>query len=401
MIEALYVHIPFCVSRCAYCDFATSACHDDALMDAYVDALSMQIRRASKAGLLGALRTIYIGGGTPTHLGHKRLNSLVYLISLSVNLEGVEEFTIECNPESLDARMVKDLYALGVSRFSMGAQSFDGAELRFFGRAHDVSDIACAAAAVKEREADLSLDLICGIPGQSLETWEANVKAALDCSIDHISIYPLTVEEGTPLSARIEAGECEAPDEDLQAEMMIAAGRLCEAAGMHRYEVASYALPGHESKHNSAYWSGVSYLGLGAAAASMMTPQEYDACAAAGIFGEADDDTACDGTARLRVQADADAAAFAASLGRPFVEIELLSGREAILEDAMLAFRTSAGLSAQRSAAFCAAVPELSDALRALQSKGLIEVTCDGAQVPTQRGWLMGNEIFGTIWDLA
>ena len=106
MISALYLHIPFCTSRCAYCDFPTAACHDDAVMDAYADALSLQLRRASRAGLLGGVRTIYIGGGTPTHLGSRRLNSLIYLVSLSVNLEQVAEFTVEANPESIDAALV-------------------------------------------------------------------------------------------------------------------------------------------------------------------------------------------------------------------------------------------------------------------------------------------------------
>ena len=117
MIEGLYLHIPFCAKRCAYCDFATEACHDDARMDAYVDGLSLAIRRASRKGLLGSIETIYLGGGTPSYLGTRRLNSLVYLISLSINLENVEEFTVEANPDSIDERMVKDLFALGVDRF--------------------------------------------------------------------------------------------------------------------------------------------------------------------------------------------------------------------------------------------------------------------------------------------
>lgn len=123
MIKALYIHIPFCTSRCAYCDFATAACHDDAVMDAYADALQLQLRRASKAGLLGGVKTIYIGGGTPTHLGARRLNSLVYMVSLSVNLEQVVEFSVEANPESLTSAMVKDLYALGVNRLSTACRA--------------------------------------------------------------------------------------------------------------------------------------------------------------------------------------------------------------------------------------------------------------------------------------
>ena len=140
MIEALYLHLPFCVSRCAYCDFATSACDDGARMDAYVEALCLQLRRAAKAGLLGQVKTIYIGGG-------RRLNTLVYTLSLSVNLENVVEFTCEANPESIDERMVADLFSLGVNRFSIGAQSFDDAVLRGYGRVHDAAAIDAALAA--------------------------------------------------------------------------------------------------------------------------------------------------------------------------------------------------------------------------------------------------------------
>ena len=406
MIEALYIHIPFCTSRCAYCDFATEACSDTERMQTYVDALCMQLRRASRAGLLGGVRTIYIGGGTPTHLGSRLLNSLVYLISLSVNLENVAEFTVECNPESLTPQMAKDLFALGVDRFSIGAQSFDDGVLAQFGRPHRSADIVAAVAAAKQREAAVSLDLICGAPGQTLESWHASLHAALDCGIDHISIYPLTVEDGTPLAARVTAGECLPPDEDVQAEMMLAAQEVLSEAGMQRYEVASYAMPGHESKHNTAYWSGVSYLGLGAAAASMMSAADFEKCREAGILGsvfemETDEPFTCEDAARVRFQAVADSDAFASSAGLPVVHAESLNEREAVLEDAMLAFRTSNGLSAQRAKEFCQQVPALSEVLRNLEGEGLLEVACQGNIVPTERGWLMGNEVFGAIWGLA
>lgn len=425
-IQALYLHVPFCASRCAYCGFATQACHDDALMDAYVDALGLQLRRAARAGLLGGVRTVYLGGGTPTHLGARRLNSLVYLLSLSVNLEGVEEFTVECNPESLDERMVKDLYALGVGRFSIGAQSFDDNVLRLFGRAHDATAIEQAVKAVRAREAAFSLDLICGAPGQSMASWRASLDACVELGAGHVSVYPLTVEENTPLAARVAAGECPAPDEDMQADMMLAAEDVLGAAGLCRYEVASYALPGCESRHNTAYWTGAAYLGLGAGAASMLSPDAYAACCEAGVFGavrpmettggeaagatggeeSANHTTAAmftpdANTTRIRIQADVDAAAFAAGLGRPGAAAEGLTQREALLEDTMLAFRQSTGLGAASVRRACAAVPELAAVLARLQEAGLLRKEADGTLVPTERGWLMGNEVFSAIWALA
>ena len=284
MIEVLYLHLPFCVSRCAYCDFATSACDDGARMDAYVEALCLQLRRAAKAGLLGQVKTIYIGGGTPTHLGSRRLNTLVYTLSLSVNLENVVEFTCEANPESIDERMVADLFSLGVNRFSIGAQSFDDAVLRGYGRVHDAAAIDAALAAVHTRTNNVSLDLICGGPGQSMESWRKSLRHAIDAGVSHVSVYPLMLEDDTPLVHRVEMGECEVADEDAQADMMLEAEQMLTVAGFERYEVASYAKPGFTSRHNTAYWTGAEYLGLGAGASSMLSPESAEQAIDVGIF---------------------------------------------------------------------------------------------------------------------
>lgn len=403
MIEALYVHVPFCVARCAYCDFATSACDDEARMDAYVDALCMQIRRAARSGLLGAVKTIYIGGGTPTHLGARRLNSLAYMISLSVNLEDVAEFTVEANPESIDERMVADLFALGVNRFSIGAQSFDDVVLSAYGRVHDVCQIEQAVECVKTRTDAFSLDLICGGPGQSMQSWERSVKRALKLGAQHVSVYPLTLEDGTPLAKRVEVGECKVADEDTQAQMMLRAAALLEAEGLQRYEVASYAKPGSESLHNSAYWTGVEYLGLGAGAASMLTGEDARAVFDAGLFdaAEAEDPRSHSASgarmpARYRLAASADDVAFSASHGKPRVDVETLTSREAAIEDLMLGMRMSAGVSRERVLALSDALPVFEE----LCAKGLVAEQ-RGHFVPTDQGWLMGNEIFGAIWGLA
>lgn len=406
MIEALYLHIPFCVKRCAYCDFPTRACSDEALMDAYADALSLVVRRAARAGLLGGVKTIYLGGGTPSHLGARRLNSLVYLVSLSVNLEQVGEFTVECNPESLTERMVKDLFALGVDRFSIGAQSFDDAVLGAYERVHTAARVDEAVAYVRQRTDNFSLDLICGGPNQSMASWKASVEHAIGLGARHVSIYPLMLEEGTPLAAAVDAGELPAPDEDVQADMMLAAERLLEDAGLHRYEVASYAYPGYESKHNTAYWTGVEYLGLGAGASSMLSPESYAACREAGLIGAAhvldgagpaDVPASC---ARVRATADFDIEGFAVSAGRMQAGIECLDAREALLEDAMLGMRRSAGLSDAFVARVAAAEPRISHVLARLEDEGLVEHGQKRWR-PTRRGWLLGNEVFGAIWGLA
>ena len=400
MIEGLYLHIPFCAKRCAYCDFATEACHDDARMDAYIDGLSLAIRRASRAGLLGSIKTIYLGGGTPSYLGTRRLNSLVYLISLSINLENVEEFTVEANPDSIDERMVKDLFALGVDRFSLGAQSFDDEVLRAYGRIHDARQIERAVTCIKGRVENFSLDLICGGPGQSMQSWEDSLERALASGAKHISIYPLTLEEGTPLFAQVEAGTCAPLDEDAEADMMERAGEVLEAAGMHRYEVASYAYPGFESRHNSSYWSGVEYLGLGSGAASMLSCEDYRACIDAGLFAP---DFGCDlskGAARVRVDCETDTTAFNESLGAPHVQVETLTNAQAQLEDLMLGMRKSMGVSFEQVHHAAAIVPEVSGVFTSLEERGLVAEK-QGRYVPTKRGWLCGNEVYGAIWGLA
>lgn len=434
MIEALYLHVPFCVSRCAYCDFATSACADEQRMDAYVEALCLQLRRAAKAGLLGQVRTIYIGGGTPTHLGSRRLNTLVYTLSLSVSLENVIEFTCEANPESIDERMVADLFSLGVNRFSIGAQSFDDAVLRGYGRIHDVAAIDAALAAVRMRTNNVSLDLICGGPGQSMESWKESLRRAIDADVSHVSVYPLMLEDGTPLARRVEAGECEVADEDLQADMMLEAERMLTAAGFERYEVASYAKPGFPSYHNTTYWTGAEYLGLGAGASSMLSAEMAQLTFDTDIFdvGKGTDgwqrsrsDSArsvrqstglshslCNSLcasathprfprtstdiARVRIAASSDDIAFARSLGRPHVELEMLGGYESAVEDLMLGMRRSIGVTREQvqDVEGAPAVFERLEALGLVREQGT-------RFVPTQRGWLFGNEVYGAIWSLA
>ena len=433
-IGALYVHVPFCVKRCAYCDFATDACDDGAAMESYVEALCLQLRRAARAGLLGQVKTVYIGGGTPTHLGAARLSSLVSMLSFSLHMDVVEEFTVECNPESLTASMVRDLFAAGVTRFSVGAQSFIDAELSAIGRAHSAADTREAVAAVRERTDNFSLDLMCGLPGQTQASWEESLRAALGLAPAHLSVYPLSVEDGTPLAERVAAGEAHVADEDEQAVMMLRAEELLGAAGFTRYEVASYARPGFESRHNTAYWTGVEYLGLGAGASSMLSAVGFSACVDAGIFaaahegeatcaratgGEGEDVLAraagegrdgCvesgegEGT-RIRVAAAPDSAAFSEGNGRPQVEVERLDARQALLEDVMLSFRRGAGLGEALRSRALASVPELDAVFTRLVSLGLLEERVDAGGetrlTPTRRGWLCGNEVFGAVWDLA
>ena len=272
---------------------------------------------------------------------------------------------MEANPESLTPAMVRDIWALGVNRLSIGVQSFDDAVLATLGRAHSAEDARRAVATARERFANVSVDLMCGIPGQSLASFEESVRQAVALGVSHVSVYPLTIEPHTPFDAMVLAGQLEEPDDDVEAAHMEAAARILEAAGFERYEVASYARPGFRCKHNIAYWTGVPYLGLGRSAATM---------------------TQVAGVRRMRVQDGA--------------VTDDLDARQMVAEDLMLGMRMTDGVSDELVAQAAALIPELAQELERLAGEGLV-VHGGGRWRPTPRGWLCGNELYGALYDLA
>lgn len=362
---AVYLHIPFCKKRCDYCDFATDAVDlGDRAVRIYVDDLLLQIRRTGKAGDLKDARTVYIGGGTPSYLGQKYLTEILYMLGLSVNLTDDMEVSMEANPDSLTGPLVKDIWALGVNRLSIGVQSFDDAVLATLGRVHDGRAALDAIAAAQTRFANVSVDLMCGIPGQTLEGFLDDVRRAVDAGVTHVSVYPLTVERGTPLAKKIRRRKLPDVDEDVQADMMAAAAEVLADAGFHRYEVASYALPGFECRHNIAYWTGVPYLGIGRSAVTMTQNAQR----------------------RMRVQDG--------------VVVDDLDPRQMLAEDLMLGMRMSRGVPDGQVAHAALSLPGLPETLDDLAAKGLV-VHEGGRWMPTDRGWLCGNELYGPLYDLA
>ena len=364
--KALYLHIPFCVKRCGYCDFTTRAlpCESPEIDD-YIESLVLDIFRKSREGELREIETVYIGGGTPTHIGQDRLGSLLYALSTAMNLarEGME-CSMEANPESLTDRIVKDVWALGVNRLSMGVQSFDDDVLRILGRAHDAQAALVAIEMAHERFENVSIDLMCGIPGQSDDSFAQSVEQAIASGVTHVSIYPLTVEEHTPFYNAVMRGEMAEPDDDVEARHMEIARDLLSATGFDRYEVASYAKPGFECKHNKAYWTGVPYLGLGLSAATMT--QNADR--------------------RMRV--------------KDGVVTDDLDRCQMEAEDLMMGMRMTQGVSFERIEQARAWIPEIDDCLAELADEGLVKQT-DRGFAPTELGWLCGNDLYGKIFDLA
>ena len=364
--KALYLHIPFCVKRCGYCDFATKAidCESEEI-DRYIEMLVLDVRRYSKQDELGAIESVYIGGGTPSFIGTKRLSSLLYAISVSTDLtrEGLE-FTMEANPDSLDERMVRDIWALGVNRLSIGVQSFDDEVLSILGRAHDASRAREAIRIAQDRFENVSIDLMCGIPGQSVESFESSVNEAVQLGVKHVSVYPLTIEPHTYFDKLVMAGEMEEPDDDVEAMHMELAERILMDAGFARYEVASYAKPGFESKHNSSYWTGVPYIGIGEQATTMT--QNADR--------------------RMRVVNGQ--------------VVDDLDRHQMEAEDLMLGMRMARGVSDERVMCALEWVPRALDELESLVTDSYVE-HIDGRWRPTRLGWLCGNDLYSRLLDLA
>jgi len=259
----LYVHIPFCDAKCRYCGFYSEPIknHNPQRL------ISAIIAELGRYDSVKSFRTIYIGGGSPSCLPESQLLRLVG--DIISRWPKAEEFTIEVNPGQVNKDVLSRLHACGVNRLSIGAQSFNPAELDFLGRRHSVADISRAVGAAKKAGFEnIGLDLIFAIPGSTLESWKHSLRSAIDLGIQHISAYCLTYEEGTPLQKAVAAGEVEPVDEETDRAMYEMAIDELEAAGFKQYEISNFARPGFECKHNLNYWANRPYIGVGPAAGS-------------------------------------------------------------------------------------------------------------------------------------
>ena len=261
----VYFHIPFCRSKCAYCDFCSTSQWDDKLMDAYLEAIIRQLGDFFLPGGKYTVDTVYIGGGTPSVFGGKRLAKLLKALNKHVELTRTCEITVEVNPESADKALFKQLKSAGVNRISMGVQTADDAQLKRIGRIHNFEKAKEAVELCKKYCTDnLSLDLIYGLPEQTMESWLQSVEAICALAPKHISCYALKLEEGTPLWRENPV----LPDDDTQADMYLAAVSKLAGKGYAQYEISNFAQRGFRSRHNSRYWDLSDYLGFGCAAHS-------------------------------------------------------------------------------------------------------------------------------------
>ncbi|CAN5271740.1 radical SAM family heme chaperone HemW [soil metagenome] len=256
-----YLHVPFCAHHCGYCDFAVAA-NQDHLIELYLDAIAIEMATLKTPR---PVETIFLGGGTPTHLSATQLQRLFG--SVSTWFRDASEFSIESTPESIAPDKVAVLKAGGVTRVSIGIQSFHAGTLSALDRQHSVAQIHTAAALIRDARLHLSLDLIFGAPGQSLADWQNDLSTVLTLQPDHLSTYGLTYEKGTPLWKRRQRGEVTAATEDLELSMYETAIDTLTTAGFEHYETSNFAKPERRCQHNERYWANHAYYGFGVGAA--------------------------------------------------------------------------------------------------------------------------------------
>ena len=268
-MPGLYIHIPFCKSRCVYCDFYSTT--SMSLRQRYVDAVcrEMELRGEGREVRGERIETVYLGGGTPSQLSEKQLRQLFSHIYQTFDVSKEAEVTIECNPDDVTDEFAQLLSELPVNRVSMGAQTFSPERLRFLRRRHTAEQVPQAVERLRKAGIrNVSLDLMYGFPNETMEEWECDIQSVLRLSVEHLSAYALQYEEGTPLYKMLERGEVSEVDEEVSREMYY---RLIDAlaeAGFEHYEISNWGKPGFHSRHNSSYWNQTPYIGLGAAAHS-------------------------------------------------------------------------------------------------------------------------------------
>lgn len=371
----IYIHIPFCRSKCDYCDFYSLAGRDDR-MDQYQKALLSHIKETAPLAQDFPVDTIYIGGGTPSYYGAKRLKELLGVIRKLYKVEKDAEVTVECNPDSVDVKSLKILRKAGVNRLSMGMQSANACELERIHRIHTPQQVnEAATAARKAGFTNLSLDLIYGLPGQTMDSWKDTVEHALSLIPQHLSCYGLKVEEGTPLAARVAQGEV-LPDDDQQADLYLwTVGRL-ERAGYPQYEISNFAKPGFASRHNLRYWLTQPYIGFGPGAHSDFGGRRYS------------------------FVRDLDAYIQGVLQGGDIIdESEIIPKRDRCGEYLMLRLRTVQGINEQeyRSTYFMDFAP-LQARLEQFRTQGWAEQT-DGRWHFTPKGFLLSNQLIGDLLE--
>lgn len=263
----IYLHIPFCATRCHYCNFVTGG-YEEQLAARYVQAIREEIAQREWPPAQTRVETIYFGGGTPTTLTPAQLGGILDTIDQTFLIDGRAEVTIEANPGSVSEERLREIRQTGINRISFGVQSFDDRELAMIGRTHQAEEARRAVSMAREAGFDnLSLDLIAGLPEQRMETWKRNLAEIFALAPDHLSVYLLELYPDAPLSHRIERGELRAIEDEVTVAMYYALVDEAPRHGFDQYEISNWARPGCQSRHNLKYWTGAPYAAFGVSAA--------------------------------------------------------------------------------------------------------------------------------------
>ncbi len=366
----LYIHVPFCRSKCQYCDFYSMATKEDKLFDGYLDAVCDHIKEAGELAPGYKVDTIYFGGGTPTFFGADGMAIILTTIRRNFDVDNNAEITFEANPDSISDRLLHRLRAEGFNRVSLGVQSDDDEMLKKLGRPHTYAQ--AVAAYHKIRKAgfkNVSIDLMYGLPGQDLLDWQETLDNVLRLLPEHISCYALKIEEGTPFYGYKDM--LNLPDDDTQAEMYLTAVEALRSRGFRQYEISNFARKGMVSRHNLKYWTGGEYLGFGPAASSDFAGK------------------------RFTLKRDLQAYISGIRTGGDIMEeMEEIPMRERAGEYLMLRLRTSLGIGEQEyEKLFLLPFAPLEDVLEKQRRLFHATQTDTGRWVLTPKGYLVSNDI--------
>ena len=370
----IYIHVPFCRSKCQYCDFYSLSSKDDKLMDGYLNAICAHIKEAGALAPAYKVDTVYFGGGTPSFFGAEGMATILTYIRRSFDVDNNAEITFEANPDSVTDKLLKRLRAEGFNRVSLGIQTDDDEVLRKLGRPHTFANAVTAYHRIRKAGfRNVSVDLMYGLPGQTLRAWRETLEHVLTLNPEHISCYGLKVEEGTPLYEYRDYAKL--PDDDAQADMYLAAIEMLKAYGYRQYEISNFARKGLYSKHNMKYWTGGEYLGFGPSASSDFAGKRFTLCRSVQeyISGIKNQDQIID-------------------------EVQEIPLRERAGEYLMLRLRTFNGINAEDyERNFLLPFAPLEDILEKNRDFGYAVRTEDGRWHLTPKGFLLSNTIISDL----
>lgn len=371
----IYIHVPFCVSKCGYCDFYSLPCPEKRKMRTYVRAVKKHIAETGALIAYHKVDTIYFGGGTPSYLGAEAIADILNTVRKSFTVSEDAEITVEVNPDTVDLKGMKRLWAEGVNRISMGVQNDDDDMLLKIGRPHTYGQALFAAEQIRKAGIrNLSVDLMYGLPGQSHRDWCATLEQVIsDIAPEHISCYGLRLEEGTPMYRLLDSPEI--ADDDTQADMYLAMVRILASHGYNQYEISNFCKRGYHSRHNLRYWEGEEYLAFGPAASADFDGKRYNAVANLDAY--------CEGILKG---------------GQVLENIQQVSPADRATEYLMLRLRTTAGIAKEEyEAIYRAPFDQVERYLLQCAGRGTAVQTKKGRWRLTPAGFLISNDIISDL----